>query len=125
MKILIVDDNPEILDLMKEILSDEFEVLTANDGSEAFEIKNSDKSIRVILTDIQMPIMDGFELCRAIRKTDPLSIIIGITGNYGVLTAFEARDAGFDDIYTKPLDLDEIVTVVDQSFQKIKRWTTR
>lgn len=125
MKVLIVDDNPEILDLFNDLMGDQYTVITARNGQEALDIKDSDKNISVILTDIQMPVMDGFELCEKIRKSDPLSIVIGFTGKYGVSTAFQARDAGFDDIFTKPIDSEEMITLVGQAFQKIKRWTAK
>lgn len=125
MKVLIVDDNQDILDLFRDLMGDQYTVLTAKNGQEALSIKDSDKDISVILTDIQMPVMDGFELCEKIRKADPLSIVIGFTGKYGVSTAFQARDAGFDDIFTKPIDPDEMVNLVGQAFQKIKRWTAK
>lgn len=125
MKVLIVDDNPDILDLFTNLMGDQYTVITARNGQEALDIKDSDKDISVVLTDIQMPVMDGFELCEKIRKSDPLSIVIGFTGEYGVSTAFQARDAGFDDIFTKPIDPEEMVILVGQAFQKIKRWTAK
>ncbi len=125
MKVLIVDDNPDILDLFKDLLGDKFMVITAVNGKEALDIKNSDKEIRVILSDIYMPIMDGYEFCQEVRKTDPLSIMIGFTGKYGLSTAFQARTVGFDDIFTKPIDPDEIIEVIESSFEKVIRWTSK
>lgn len=125
MKVLIVDDNPDILDLFVDLMGDHFTIATAQNGQEALDIKNNDKDIRVVLTDIQMPIMDGFDLCREVRKTDPLAIIIGFTGKYGLSTAFEARKIGFDDIFTKPIDPDDMIILIQESFKKIKRWTTK
>ena len=123
MKVLIVDDNQDILDLFKDLMGDQYTIITARNGQEAIDLKDSDKDITVVLTDIQMPVMDGFTLCQEIRKSDPLSIIIGFTAKYGVSTAFQARDVGFDDIFTKPIDPDEMITLVGLAFQKIKRWT--
>lgn len=125
MKVLIVDDNPDILDLFKDLLGDKFMIVTATNGKEALEIKNQDKEIRVVLSDIQMPVMDGYEFCQEARKTDPLSIMIGFTGKYGLSTAFQARTVGFDDIFTKPIDPDDIITVIEESFVKVIRWTTK
>ncbi len=125
MKVLIVDDNPDILDLFRDLLSDKFTVVTALNGQEALDIKNQDKAIRVILSDMYMPIMDGFEFCQEVRKSDPLSIIIGFTGKYGILTALQARTAGCDDIYTKPIDPAIIIAAIESAFEKVSRWTTR
>jgi CheY-like chemotaxis protein len=125
MKVLIVDDNQDILDLFKDLIGDQFTLVTAKNGQEALDLKDSDKDIVVVLTDIQMPVMDGYDLCRQIRKSDPLSVIIGFTAKYGLSTAFLARDVGFDDIFTKPIDPDEMINLVGQSFQKIKRWTAK
>jgi CheY-like chemotaxis protein len=125
MKVLIVDDNQDILDLFKDLMGDQYAIVTARNGQEALNHKDSDKDIVVVLTDIQMPVMDGYELCRQIRKSDPLSVVIGFTAKYGLSTAFEARDVGFDDIFTKPIDPDEMISLVGQSIQKIKRWTAK
>ncbi len=124
MKILIVDDNPDILELFKDLLGDKFVVITALNGQEAIEIKNQDKDIMVVLTDMYMPVMDGYEFCQEVRKSDPLSIIIGFTGKYGLSTALQARTSGFDDIFTKPIDPEIIVAAIEASFEKVSRWTT-
>lgn len=125
MKVLIVDDNPDVLDLFADLIGDQYQVIPASNGQEAVDIMEKNKDIFVILTDIQMPIMNGFEMCRKIRKLAPLSIVIGFTGEYGVSTAFQARDAGFDDIFTKPIDPDELFFVIEQAFKKVNRWTAQ
>ncbi len=122
-KILVVDDSQDILDLFMDLLGDHHTVLTAPNGKEALAIKLKDESIKVILSDINMPIMGGFDLCKEIRKVDNLAIVIGFTEHFDSSTALEARKVGFDDIYEKPLHPDVMLELVERSLTKIERWT--
>lgn len=67
-KILIVDDNMEVLDFLEDDLSDQFEIARAYDGMEALEVLKR-HLIDLIVSDVMMPKMDGFELCKVIKST--------------------------------------------------------
>ncbi|RZF60009.1 response regulator transcription factor [Sphingobacterium corticibacterium] len=67
-KILIVDDNIEVLDFLEDDLSDQFEITRASDGVEALEVLNL-SLIDLIVCDVMMPKMDGFEVCKFIKST--------------------------------------------------------
>ena len=73
MKVLIVDDNQDILDLFKDLMGDQYTIITARNGQEAIDLKDSDKDITVVLTDIQMPVMNGFQFIEGFER---------IKGNY-------------------------------------------
>jgi len=76
MRILVVDDDLFILEMVRLMLQDRFEILTASDGRKGLEIARSDK-IDLIILDWMMPDMDGAELCRTIRsRYDSSSIYI-------------------------------------------------
>jgi CheY-like chemotaxis protein len=66
--ILIVDDNNEILEFLSENLKSKYLVLTASNGEEAFQILEKD-SVHLIVSDIMMPVMDGFQLCKTIKSS--------------------------------------------------------
>lgn len=124
-KILIVDDEESIRELFSGIFTDEgYEVAAAEDGNTALTIlKQSD--IDVIFLDLKLFGMNGIDLCRQIRKTKPVSMIFAITGWAPLFEIEECREAGFDDYFEKPLDIDMLLTVVADSFKKLERWKRR
>jgi len=69
--------------------------------------------------------MNGIELCRQIKKDKPVSIIYAITGWTGLFEVEECREAGFDDYFTKPFQLDVLFKAVDDAFEKLDRWKRR
>ncbi len=70
MKILIVDDNKENLFLLEALIKGSgYEVVSAKDGKDALE-KLQTEEVDMIISDILMPIMDGFQLCKAVKKDD-------------------------------------------------------
>ncbi|MCG7848524.1 MAG: methanogen output domain 1-containing protein [ANME-2 cluster archaeon] len=119
-KILVVDDEPMNVELLEAHLARDYNVITAFSGEEALEkIKNEDPDL--ILLDIMMPDIDGYEVCRTI-KSDPKTQFIPII----LVTALFQRDdrikgieAGADDFLTKPVDKLELVTRV-KSLMQIK-----
>ena len=104
--ILIVDDNPEILLLIQLLLAGEnFTVRTANSGESALEALSSSVP-DAMLTDIQMPIMDGLELIRRVRLNPRTAgmLILAVTANAMKENIEEAYAAGCDGYITKPFD---------------------
>lgn len=104
-KLLIVDDEPGILDTMKKYFEPHYEVLTANSGENA--IQKVSKSPDLILLDINMPGMDGLEVCRKIREyiTCPILFLTARIESADKIIGF---GAGADDYIIKPFDLDEL-----------------
>ncbi len=108
--ILIVEDEFINQEILKEILSNDYEILVANNGIEALEIlKTYSKPISLILLDLNMPLMDGFTVLKEIKKDkDNMNIpIIVITGDKG--SELEALTLGAVDFITKPFDATEII----------------
>ncbi len=121
-KILFVDDEEGILDLYSQLLDDtEYEVFTATDGYKALEIIEKNV-IPVMFLDLKMPKMSGIELCERIRESNSISIINAITGYSSLFELVEIRNAGFDDYFKKPIELDELLAVIKSCFEKIDRW---
>lgn len=104
-KILIVDDEPDILEFLQYNLEKEgFDVQTAIDGEEGL-IKAHSKIPDVVVLDIMMPRMDGFEVCKVMRK-DPKfdnTIITFLTAKDEDFSQIAALDLGGDDFITKPV----------------------
>ena len=108
--ILIVEDEYINQEILKEIISDKYEVLVAGNGIEALNIlKTSSKPISLILLDLNMPLMDGFTVLKEIKKDDKYKNIpiIVITGEKD--SELEALNLGAVDFITKPFDITEII----------------
>lgn len=102
-KILIVDDDPDMLTVLRWALSPVGDVLEACEGREALrQIK--DERPRLILLDVAMPGMGGIEVLKAARLIDPNAIIVMLTGLCDIAIAKESLDCGARAYITKPFD---------------------
>ncbi|MCE1200074.1 MAG: response regulator, partial [Marinilabiliales bacterium] len=104
-RILVVDDNREMRNFLKEILSEHYQVLTANDGAEGLEIVR-EHAPDLIVSDVMMPGMDGNELCHAIKSdlnTSHLPVLL-LTALSTVEHQMEGFRLGADDYVVKPFD---------------------
>lgn len=122
-KILVADDNLNILEVIKmEFESMDFAVLTAVDGEEALE-KVYKEFPDLIILDIMMPKINGYEVCRRL-KASPLTAdipIIMLTAKSQKEDKFWGRDAGADDYVTKPFDPVELEALVEKLLTLRKR----
>ncbi len=113
--ILIVDDEPSILQSLSGLLSDEgFDVLTAPNGYEALKIVDSE-SPDLVLLDIWMPGIDGIETLKEIKKDNPFIPVIIITGHGTIETAVKATKLGAFDLIEKPLSIDKIIVTINHA----------
>jgi two-component system cell cycle response regulator len=113
-RVLVVDDNIANVKLLESRLRAEyFEVLTAGGGAEALEICNSE-GVDVVLLDVMMPGMDGFEVCRRLKanpRTQPIPVIM-VTALDQPSDRIAGLEAGADDFLTKPVNDIALVTRV-------------
>ena len=124
-KILVVDDEMSIRSLFEEVLSDAgYDVRLAENGERALDILQ-EEDIDVIFLDLRLFGMNGIELCRNIRKTNPLAMIYAMTGWAALFEIEECREAGFDDYFTKPVSAEMLSTAVKDAFEKLGRWKRR
>ncbi len=104
--ILLVDDNLDLLELMKQILSRTYHILTATNGIEALEkVKSAD--IDVIVSDVMMPEMDGIELCKTLKgdlETSHIAVIL-LTAKNSINDRIECYNAGADAYISKPFEM--------------------
>ncbi len=122
-KVLIVDDDPQIRTLFGRVFEKAgYEPIAAASGEEALE-KLKEQRTWVMFLDLNLPGMNGLELCRKIRDEYPLSIAHAVTG-YGTLyELYDCREAGFEDYFLKPVDYKLLVEATEYAFKKIDRWT--
>ena len=107
MKVLLVDDDRDLLQLLPYALRREgHEVVTAADGPEALRRWRAERP-DVVLLDIRLPELDGFEVCRRIRES-PDTPIIMLTGLGGELDVVRGLQLGADDFVTKPASIGQL-----------------
>ncbi len=110
-KILIVDDDINICELLRlYLVKDGFDTVVCNDGETALRLVNEAKP-DLILLDIMMPKLDGWQVCRSIRKESNVPIIM-ITAKGETFDKILGLELGADDYVTKPFDTKEVVARV-------------
>jgi putative two-component system response regulator len=121
--ILLVDDKPQNIDLLEAYLSpQDYTFITAASGEEALG-KLSDNRIDLVLLDVKMPGMDGFEVARRVRQNEELRLlpIILVTALRDTEDRVKGIEAGCDDFITKPVDKMELLARV-RSLLKVKAY---
>ncbi len=107
-KILIVDDDENICELLRLYLEkDGFETVVANDGEKAVEF-SAKYNPDLILLDIMLPKLDGWQVCREIRKTSAVPIIM-LTAKGETFDKILGLELGADDYVSKPFDTKEVI----------------
>ena len=112
-KILVVDDESRMRKLVKDFLGREgYQVLEAGDGMEAMEVFYDEKDIALIILDVMMPKMDGWEVCREIRKNSKVPIIM-LTARSDERDELLGFDLGVDEYISKPFSPKILVARVE------------
>jgi diguanylate cyclase (GGDEF)-like protein len=123
LRILIVDDDPDIRDVLKITLSeDNYEILEAGDGEEGLRIINS-KPLNLVLLDSKMPKMDGPAVCRAVKKDLLLQHlpVIMVTGKGEVHDKIDGINSGADDYIVKPFEPKELLARIRMILRRTER----
>jgi two-component system, OmpR family, KDP operon response regulator KdpE len=117
-RILVVDDEPQITRVLRTTLSAQaYDLRVANDGETALEIMKN-WSPDLIITDLSMPQMDGLELCRRVRASSTIPIIVlSVRGEERMKV--RALDAGADDYVTKPFGMSELLARVRANLRRL------
>ncbi|MDE0679626.1 MAG: SpoIIE family protein phosphatase [Gammaproteobacteria bacterium] len=126
-KILMVDDEPDLEQLVRqrmrrEIRSGQYAFLFAGDGVEALETLGEHSDIDLVLSDINMPRMDGLTLLEKIPDidTDLRSVVISAYGDMKNIRA--AMNRGAFDFVTKPIDFDDLRVTIDRGLRQLEMW---
>ena len=113
LKILVVDDESRMRKLVKDFLvKKNFEVVEAANGEEALDLFYSDKNISLIILDVMMPKMDGWEVCREIRKNSKVPIIM-LTARGDERDELLGFELGVDEYISKPFSPKILVARVE------------
>ena len=113
LKILVVDDESRMRKLVKDFLTKKnFQVLEAGNGEEAMDIFYEEKDIALIILDVMMPKMDGWEVCREIRKSSKVPIIM-LTARSDERDELLGFDLGVDEYISKPFSPKILVARVE------------
>ncbi|AEW00125.1 response regulator receiver protein [Niastella koreensis GR20-10] len=124
-KILLVEDNPEMLEVITDELSEHYQVQAARDGIQAIKVLKNE-SVDLVITDIMMPFMDGFELCKTIKSDVEFSHVpvILLTAKNTLQSKIEGLGLGADAYIEKPFDpellLAQIANLLDNR-RKLKQ----
>jgi response regulator RpfG family c-di-GMP phosphodiesterase len=117
-KVLFVDDDLNILSAFKRQLYDLFDMTFASDGAKALRAFDEQGPFQVVVSDLQMPGMDGLEFLGEIRKRSELSVLIMLTGNADVYVAIKALNEGF--VYrflTKPCPAEDLARSIEDGLE--------
>lgn len=120
-RVLVADDSPFALELIKAILDKAgcTQLLGAGGGREALALA-ADSRFDVVLLDVTMPDMNGYEVARALRKTEPAPgpVIVMLSGRDIVEVDIAAREAGADGVMAKPVDRRKLLELLETLLQQ-------
>ncbi|HLP16396.1 MAG TPA: response regulator [Bacteroidota bacterium] len=112
--VLVVDDEDALRSVLStELLSEGYVVETAPDGDDAIAILQQ-KAFDLVLLDIKMPRVDGFEVLRFIKQRYPNTKVIMLTGFADLKNAIESKKLGAEDFVSKPYDLVDLLTTIER-----------
>ena len=118
-KLLIVEDEPTLLETLKYNLKKQgYEVVTAADGVQALPIARAEKPDLVIL-DVMLPGLDGFEICRILRQEMSLPILM-LTARDEEVDKIVGLEVGADDYLTKPFSMRELLARVKAHLRRVR-----
>lgn len=112
--ILIVDDNEDNCEILKEFLESlDYRIETARDGKAGLE-KFFSIHPRLMILDLRMPVMDGFEVLERVREKDSTTPVIVVSAQTNIEEVRESIQKGASDYVTKPIELDDLVNKVQK-----------
>jgi DNA-binding NtrC family response regulator len=113
-RVLVVDDEEALRTVLSsELASVGYEVSSASDGEEAIAMVQN-KKFDLVLLDIKMPKVDGFEALKFIKKSYPTVKVIMLTGFADLKNAIESKKHGAEDFVSKPYDLVDLLTTIER-----------
>jgi PAS domain S-box-containing protein len=117
--ILIAEDDKYSMLLMQQLfLKEKANVFMANNGEEAIDMVKLHPEIQIVLMDLKMPIMDGFEAIKLIKKLNPCLPIIAYSAHAFSDDKEKAKKAGFDDFVGKPIKIDLLLSIINKQLSK-------
>jgi CheY-like chemotaxis protein len=114
-KVLVVDDSPQDLQIALEFLKEAFTVVVATSGEKAIEIAKIEPMPDVILMDVTMPGMNGYEACSVVLNNNPNHNVIFVSANDATSEILKGYDAGGIDYVTKPYSEDVLLSKIERA----------
>jgi DNA-binding NtrC family response regulator len=115
--VLVVDDKESVLEVMSTILRDSYEVTTAADAAAALALM-AQRPFDVVLTDVRMPGVTGFDLLDSVKRIAPDTSVVMMTGYASIPDAVSAMRRGAFDYVAKPLEAEEVCLVIARALQQ-------
>ncbi|MBW2609885.1 MAG: response regulator [Deltaproteobacteria bacterium] len=112
---LVDDETPFVETLLKRLEKRELNVLPTFSGQEAIEKLGKNRNIDVVVLDVKMPGLDGIETLKEMKKVNPLTEVIMLTGHATVETAIEGMKLGAFDYLMKPCDIEKLMQKVEEA----------
>jgi len=119
-KILVIDDEKNTRDGLREALADDYDVLLAEDGIKGLALLDANPDVCIALTDLRMPGMDGMDFIRTVTARKNAPLIIMLTAYGSVQTAVEALKVGAYDYLSKPVDLDNLEMMLERGMKVLQ-----
>ena len=118
-KILLVEDDPNIVDLMRSNLTVRgFDTIVSTDGVRALQLMETERP-DIILLDLMLPEVDGFELCRQVRERSTVGVIV-VSARGGDSDKVAALNLGADDYMTKPFSIEELLARIAATLRRTR-----
>jgi len=118
-KILVVEDDPNIVDLIRSNLAVRgFETLVSTDGNRVLQTLETEQP-DLILLDLMLPSVDGFELCKQVRERSSVGVIV-VSARGGDHDKVAALNLGADDYLTKPFSIDELLARISATLRRTR-----
>ena len=127
LNVLIVDDDPSVVRLLTALLKQEFDLgLNLHEATDAREAQQwiENHCCDVLVSDIEMPGLDGLQLLKTAKSRNAWTQVIFITGHSSLDRLTEALEWGASDYLLKPIDRQEVLEVVGQLARRCARWQT-
>jgi len=117
--VLVVEDDPNIVDLIRSNLAVRgFDTVVSTDGAKALQLLETEQP-DIVLLDLMLPEVDGFDLCREVRERSPVGVIV-ISARGGERDKVTALNMGADDYMTKPFSIEELLARIAATLRRTR-----
>lgn len=123
--LLLVDDDPSILRLLEKVIENSFSAevsVESLDDPEAALVRIDQGGVDVLLTDLEMPGINGLELLRSAKRRNAHSQVLLLTGHSSQQALLDALELGASDYLLKPVDQQQLLELVGQALSRLRRW---